>query len=224
MAQFDLLEIADAPAGSPPAVHDLVGSSIAEIAAARGVEPLDVLIDVVLPDRLPLTLVFPSLVPSLGRSDESWRVRAGIWSDPRTVLGGSDAGAHVDLMCHANYTTALLGESVRERGLLTLEAAVHQLSGVPARPLRPAAGGAGWSRAGSPTWSCSTRSTSAPRPRGCATTSRAAASASTPRARGVAHVFVNGHEVVRDGALTGEIGGTLLRSGRDTDTVTVPGG
>ena len=73
------------------------------------------LIDVVLPDRLPLTLVFPSLVPSLGRSDEGWRVRAGVWRRrPRTVLGGSDAGAHVDLMCHANYTTVLLGESVRE--------------------------------------------------------------------------------------------------------------
>ena len=35
--------------------------------AERGADPVDVLIDVVLPDRLPLTMVFPSLVPSLGR-------------------------------------------------------------------------------------------------------------------------------------------------------------
>ena len=36
-------------------------------------------------------------------------------------------------MCHANYTTMLLGESVRDRQLLTLEDAVHQLTDVPAR-------------------------------------------------------------------------------------------
>ncbi|HEX2382176.1 MAG TPA: hypothetical protein VHI95_06045, partial [Acidimicrobiales bacterium] len=37
---------------------------------------------------------------------------------------------------------------------------------------------------------------------------------------GVAHVFVNGAEVVRDGtALTGALPGRVLRSGRDTRTV-----
>ena len=131
IAQPELLEIADAPAGS--GAEALVGRSIADVAAERGADPIDILIDVVLPDRLPLTTVFPSLVPSLGRSDEGWRVRASVWRDDRTVLGGSDAGAHADLMCHANYTTMLLGESVRDRQLLTLEEAVHQLTDVPAR-------------------------------------------------------------------------------------------
>ena len=63
IAQPELLEIADAPAGS----EALIGRSIADVAAERGADPVDVLIDVVLPDRLPLTMVFPSLVPSLGR-------------------------------------------------------------------------------------------------------------------------------------------------------------
>ena len=70
--KFDLLEIADAPADSPYPV----GRTIAEIAETRGAEPIDVLIDVVLADRLPLTMLFPSVVPSLGRSDEGWNVRA----------------------------------------------------------------------------------------------------------------------------------------------------
>jgi N-acyl-D-aspartate/D-glutamate deacylase len=39
-------------------------------------------------------------------------------------------------------------------------------------------------------------------------------------ARGMAHVVVSGVEVVRDGALTGDQGGRVLRAGRDTHTVT----
>ncbi len=37
--------------------------------------------------------------------------------------------------------------------------------------------------------------------------------------RGVQHVLVNGTEIVHDGAYRGATPGTLLRAGRDTDTV-----
>ena len=218
IAQPELLEIADAPAGS----ESLIGRSIADVAAERGADPVDVLIDVVLPDRLPLTMVFPSLVPSLGRSDEGWRVRAGVWHDDRTVLGGSDAGAHADLMCHANYTTMLLGESVRDRALLTLEEAVRQLTDVPARlyGLRDRGRVAeGWiadlvvfdpARIGSG-------------PTQVRHDLPGGGERLYAEAQGVEHVLVNGREIVAGGRLTGDLAGTLLRSGRDTDTVTVPG-
>jgi N-acyl-D-aspartate/D-glutamate deacylase len=220
IAQPELLEIADVPPGS--GAEALVGRSIADVAAERGADPVDILIDVVLPDRLPLTMVFPSLVPSLGRSDEGWQVRARVWRDDRTVLGGSDAGAHADLMCHANYTTMLLGESVRDRHLLTLEAAVRQLTDVPARlyGLRDRGRVAeGWiadlvvfdpARIGSG-------------PAQVRDDLPGGGERLYVEARGIAHVLVNGREIVSDGRLTGELAGTLLRSGRDTDTVTVPG-
>ena len=85
-----------------------------------------------LPDRLALSVVLPTLTPSLGRSDAGWAARVEVWKDPRVVLGGSDAGAHVDLMCHANYPSVVLGEVVRDRGLLSLEEAVHMMTNVPA--------------------------------------------------------------------------------------------
>ena len=41
--------------------------------------------------------------------EESWVLRAKAWQDPRAMVGGSDAGAHLDRMCGTNYPTAFLG-------------------------------------------------------------------------------------------------------------------
>ncbi len=43
-------------------------------------------------------------------------------------------------------------------------------------------------------------------------------------AEGIAHVFVNGTEVLREKLFTGDRPGRILRSGRDTETVEVQGG
>jgi len=126
LTDFSVMEVADP--GSP-----WVGRSLGDVARSRGTDVIDVLIDVVLPDDLTLYAVLPSLTPSLGRSDEGWAARVAVWKDPRVVLGGSDAGAHLDLMCHANYPTRVLGEVVRERGLLTVEEAVEMMTDRPAR-------------------------------------------------------------------------------------------
>jgi len=49
--------------------------------------------------------------------------------DPDTVIASSDAGAHVQMMCAAGDTTLFLTRHVRDRGDLTVEQAVHELTG-----------------------------------------------------------------------------------------------
>ena len=162
------------------------------VAAARGTDVVDVLIDVVLPDRLALSVVLPSLTPSLGRSDAGWAARVEVWKDPRVVLGGSDAGAHVDLMCHANYPTVVLGEVVRDRGLLSLEEAVQHDDRRAGRARTDCATAAGSPRAASPTSSSSIPPPSRANPRACSTTMPGGGERLTADARGIDRVLVGG--------------------------------
>jgi N-acyl-D-aspartate/D-glutamate deacylase len=213
LADFRLMEVADP--GSA-----WVGRSLGEIAEARGTDVIDVLIDVVLPDKLTLFLVLPSLTPSLGRSDEGWGVRVSVWKDPRVMLGGSDAGAHLDLMCHANYPTVVLGEVVRERRLLSLEEAVEMMTDRPARHYGLRHRGRvvdGW-LADLVVFDPETVGSGPPEVR---RDLPGGGERLFAESRGVEHVFVGGREVVTGGVLTDERPGTVLRSGRDTESVTL---
>jgi N-acyl-D-aspartate/D-glutamate deacylase len=213
LADWDLVEVTESVRWG--------GRTVASIAAELGLEPIDALIDVVMVDGLPLTMVLPSLVPSLGATDEGWAARVHVWRDPRVVLGGSDAGAHVDMMCHANYPTVVLGEVVRDRGLLGLAEAVQMMTDVPASLYGLRERGQvqeGW-HADLVVFDPA-RVASGP--------SRAVHDLPGGGMRlhadavGVQHVLVNGTPVVTHGAPTGAVPGTLLRSGRDTRTVPLP--
>ena len=80
------------------------------------------------------------------------------------------------------------------------------------------------STVGRPISSCSTRSGSGRRPVHTRYDLPAGAGRLYGEADGVEHVLVNGVEIAAGGEFTGDRPGTLLRSGRDTDTVEVPGG
>jgi N-acyl-D-aspartate/D-glutamate deacylase len=211
VADFASMRIAEVFA---PANAGLAGRRVGELARERGTDPLDVLLDIALADEL--RTCFEPALP--GDDPASWQLRGRVWNDPRTLVGASDAGAHVDMIDSFAFTTALLAGGVRERGLITLEAAVHQLSGAPAAlyGLRdrgrlapgafadlvvfdPARIGAG------------PLHTRHDLPGGAAHL--------YCEARGIAAVIVNGVAVLREGARTGALPGRVLRSGRDTDTV-----
>jgi N-acyl-D-aspartate/D-glutamate deacylase len=197
-----------------------VGRSLGEIAAERGTDVIEVLLDVVLLDGLTLYVVLPSLTPSLGRTDEGWAARVEIWKDRRVMLGGSDAGAHLDLMCHANYPTVVLGEVVRRRQLLTLEEAIEMMTDRPARHY-------GLRHRGRVTegWHADLvvfdPSSVASLPVELLHDLPGGGDRLTAGSRGVDHVLVAGTEVVAGGAVTDQRPGRVLRSGRDADTVSL---
>jgi N-acyl-D-amino-acid deacylase len=99
----------------------LAGQSIAEIAAARGTDPADTILDLALADGLETLFDFPVM------NQDPEGVKPLV-TDPRFLIGLSDGGAHVDQLCDAGYATYLLGKWVRERGALTLEDGVRRLT------------------------------------------------------------------------------------------------
>ena len=100
-----------------------LGGTFADVVAARGGHPSDVLADWVLEHDLA-----PGMVAEALSNNDAGKVSALIL-DPTTVVGASDAGAHLQMMCGAGDSTLLLTEHVRDRGDLTVEGAVHQLTG-----------------------------------------------------------------------------------------------
>jgi len=54
-------------------------------------------------------------------------------TDTRVLIGLSDGGAHVDMLCNTGYPTYLLGTWVRERKAMSWERAVQRLTSEPAQ-------------------------------------------------------------------------------------------
>lgn len=190
------------------------GRIIKEIAVEEGRAPQDVLFDIAVDDSL--EAVFS---PTVGGYDQaSFELRAKLWADDRTMIGASDAGAHLDMIDSFAFSTFLLQKGVREHKVISLEQAIHKITQRPAvyfglveRGLiakgfhadlvvfdpGTVARGPTYQRYDLP---------------GCSDFRLYA------DAVGVGHVFVNGVEIVRHGRHTGQLPGKVLRSGKDTKT------
>ncbi|WP_145500514.1 amidohydrolase family protein [Streptomyces sp. CFMR 7] len=192
----------------------LTGRVVNDIAAERGQDPFHCLVEICAADDL-RTVLWP--MPT-DNDPASWELRRRTWEHPDVLLGGSDAGAHLDRMCGAPYTTRFLGDCLRGRRLVPLTTAVRMLTDDPARlfglrergriaegfhadlvlfdPERIDAG---------PATLVHDLPGESPR--------------LDSKAIGIVSVRVNGVETLRDDKVTGAVPGTVLRSGRDTRTV-----
>jgi N-acyl-D-aspartate/D-glutamate deacylase len=195
----------------------LKGRLIGDIARERGQRDFYTLLDIVLADDL-RTVLWP------GPTDDdpsSWLMRQAAWDHDHVMIGGSDAGAHLDRMAGASYTTQWLADCLRGRQLATLEGAIAHMTDVPARffgirergriaegwhadlvVLDPATVGAGEFQM------------------------RNDLPGDSPRlyadAIGIERVYVNGTCTVVDGTPTGNLPGSVIRSGTDTETTGIP--
>lgn len=115
---FEIMESATNP--------HLIGRRVTDIAAESGADPFDQLLD--------LALQEPDLalrVKAMLANDDPDGV-AELLKTEGCTLGLSDAGAHIGQLCDAVLPTDLLGSWVRDKGVLSLEEAIHKLTKVQA--------------------------------------------------------------------------------------------
>jgi len=104
---------------------DWVGRSVADLAAERGVEPLDCFLDLSLEEDLATTFVLRAPMTRDGRA-----LRASMVVDPLLSAGSSDGGAHLLSLVGVDYTTRMITDWVPET--ISLETAIHRMTGEPA--------------------------------------------------------------------------------------------
>ncbi|MFE9610173.1 amidohydrolase family protein [Streptomyces sp. NPDC006012] len=192
----------------------LTGRVVQDLARERDQEPFECLVEICAADDL-RTVLWP--MPT-DNDPASWTLRAQTWQHEDVLLGGSDAGAHLDRMCGAPYTTRFLGDCLRGRRLVGLETAVKMLTDDPARlfGLRER----GRIREG---WHADLVLFDPERIDAGQATLVHDLPGDSPRldsrAIGIRAVWVNGVEAIRDDKVSGAVPGRVLRSGRDTETV-----
>ena len=192
----------------------LKGRVVRDVANERGMSSFGTLLDIVIADELK-TILWPTPQDD---DAESWRMRAELWQDGRAMIGGSDAGAHLDRMCGAPYPTRWLADCIRGRKLVPVEFAVKMMTSQPAKLFGLV--DRGELREGA----CADVVVFNPDEIGSedamlVTDLPGNSSRLTAGSFGVKRVLVNGVTIVENGVANGAVPGTVLKSGQDTYTV-----
>ena len=192
---FEMLQVVNSPVGR----H----RTVAEVARERHTTPVDLMIDLSLEADLRQFFAQPN-----GNRDREAVLQ--MLRHPRTVVGGSDSGAHVSQIIDASNPTYLLASWVRDAEALSWEDGIRMLTSVPAR-----------------IWSLPDRgvlregfaadlvvfdpATIGPHMPTVVHDLPAGARRLHQRAHGVRATVVNGVVLLRDGEHTGSLPGRLLR-------------
>ena len=181
---------------------------VASIAAELGKSDFDTLLDIVIADDL-RTVLWPKATDT---DDATWQARVKVWRDPRVMIGGSDAGAHLD-------RTSFLGDCLHGRKLIPVEEAVRMMTSDPAELFGLTDRGVVREGAHAdlvifdPT-------TIASEPARLVEDLPGGSPRLFAASIGVVRVLVGGTEIIVDGTPTGALPGSVLRSGADTVSVT----
>jgi N-acyl-D-aspartate/D-glutamate deacylase len=108
-----------------PPDPSIEGTNVAALAATRDVDPSDLVLDLALESGLGARF----RMAVLNYDEDMVEV---LLTDPHTMLGLSDAGAHASQLCDSCFSTHLLSRWVRERQALSLEEAIRMLTSQPA--------------------------------------------------------------------------------------------
>jgi N-acyl-D-amino-acid deacylase len=101
--------------------QSLKGKTIAQVAEAQGKRIIDAFLDLVVEEKLET-----GFMQSENNVDDA--AMAKILTYPNAIVGLSDGGAHVQFHGGYGYSTRLLSEWVREKGVMSLEHAVRRLT------------------------------------------------------------------------------------------------
>ncbi|HKY15731.1 MAG TPA: amidohydrolase family protein [Microthrixaceae bacterium] len=190
------------------------GRTVDEVAREMGATPFDALCEVALADDLRTGFSFP---PN-GDTRRDWEARLDVWRDPRSVIGASDAGAHLDFLATFGFPTTMIRRAVVDLELLDWPEAIALLTDRPARLY-------GLRDRGRLEVGCCADvvvldpDRIAPEPIVSRTDLPGGGWRLYGEATGIDHVLVNGVEIVTDGVMTDARPGTVLRSARHTSTV-----
>jgi N-acyl-D-aspartate/D-glutamate deacylase len=184
---------------------DLTGRTVAEVAAAQGKHPVDVMLDLAVEENLQTEFRMG------GRINNDEEALGQILKHPLALVGASDGGAHTKFQTAGSYPTYFLSHWVRDKQLMSLEEAHWRLSGMIGWAI--GVRDRGWLREGMPADivvydldKLNLRPTETVRdlPDGDWRRVR--------RADGYRHTIVNGQVTFEDNVCTGALPGKMLRS------------
>lgn len=179
--------------------------SLSAIADARGVSPVEAYID--------------EMLRSEGRSIVNWPVMntdesaiEELITNPTTIMGLADAGAHATQIMDASQPTYFLSHWVRDQGLVSLEDGVHAISADTAGFVRYADRGTLTEGAFADINVIDLDALSLPVPE-IVNDFPGGAPRFIQKASGIEHTIVNGVPFMESGEHTGELNGRILRAG-----------